>query len=56
MEHTPPSMSSLLKCCIELFEANGTLKDRVQYLEYLLPDLRSLKINRLIVLDGRSVF
>jgi hypothetical protein len=56
MEHTPSIVSSLLKCRVERFEADGPIKERVQYLEYFLSDMRSLEINRLIVLNCGSVF
>jgi hypothetical protein len=42
-------MSALLKGRVECFETNTPIKEGVQDLEDLLLDMRSLKINRLIV-------
>ncbi len=55
MEHTPATVSSLLKYRVERFEADDPIKEGVQYLEYFLLDRRSLEINRLILLDCGSV-
>ena len=55
MERTPATMSSLLKGRVERFEADGPFKEGVQYPEYFLLDMRSLEINRLIVLESGSV-
>jgi len=56
MEYTPLIMSSLLKCCVELSEADSPIKKRVQDLEDFLLDRRSLKVNCLIMLDRCSIF
>jgi len=55
MEYTPATLSSLLKYRVERFEADAPIKEGVQHLVDFLADMRSLEINRLIVLDSGSV-
>ena len=56
MKHTPALLRSLLKSRVERFEADGPIKEGVQYLEDFLLDRRSLEINRLILLNHGPIF
>ena len=55
MEHRPATLSSLLKCRVERFEADIPIKERVQDPEYFLADMCALEINCLVLLDRGSV-